>query len=60
MAPPRAQMARLPASRNGTSASRRAATAFFIEASIAGRGCSMSGEDMRAVYPRAARGIQGS
>jgi hypothetical protein len=39
-------------------ASRSAATAFFMLASIAGRGCSMSGADMRVVYPWAGRGTQ--
>src|SRR5215216_1599967 len=57
--PPRSQTAKLPASRNGASQSRSAATAFLREASIEGNGCSVSGEDTTIVYPRTRRGKQG-
>src|SRR5688500_13835421 len=55
--PPRAQTARLPASRKGTSASRRAATAFLSEASSEEKGCSVS-DGTRSSYPAWGMGIQ--
>src|SRR3954451_5520193 len=54
--PPRAQLARLPPSRNGTSASRRAAADFFSVASMSENGCSS--ELMRSGYPSAVEGYR--